>query len=268
MTDLLQAILLGIVQGLTEFLPVSSSGHLVLIQSLFGADFAFKDDAVLFDLMLHLGTLLPVLLFYRSEIESLGRAAFHRDDSPAAPQRRYWLLMVLVATVPTGLIGILFKDRFEALFHDPRAVFGAMLFTACLLTSTRFVELKGRGRSIEWGVALALGVAQGLAITPGISRSGTTIATALLLRVGRAEAARFSFIMSIPAILGAMVIAAKDGIRFAPDQTLALAAGFATSALIGYLALSWLVQLIRYGRFWWFSLYLFPLSVLGLLLSD
>jgi undecaprenyl-diphosphatase len=257
--EILQALLLGVVQGLTEFLPVSSSGHLVLVQNLFGTSFVFLEEAVLFDLVLHIGTLVPVMIYYRQELLSLATSVV-RDG---AEEDRRWVLYVIAATIPTALMGVLLKDRFEALFHAPRAVAGALMVTALLLLATRSLGSSTARRPLSLGIALALGVAQGMAITPGISRSGSTIAVALLLGMSRVEAARFSFIMSIPAILGAMVLTLADGVTVQQEQTLPLVLGFAASAGVGYLALAWLVRLVKDGRLYLFAWYLIPVSVLG-----
>lgn len=263
MSPTLQSALLGILQGLTEFLPVSSSGHLVLLQLWLGEAFAFAEDAVAFDLVLHVATLIPVLWFYRKDVLELA----------TRPQRnaRYIGLLVL-ATLPTAVIGLLLKDTFETLFHTPRAVAAALFVTGALLASTRWTDrgdastgeppASSPGPMAPW-VALVIGVAQGLAITPGISRSGSTIATALLLGVGRGEAARFSFLLSVPAIAGACVLVAKDGVSFESALWGPLAVGFGAAALVGYAALRWLVRLVRRGRLYRFAFYVVPLAALA-----
>jgi len=265
----IQSLLLGVLQGLTEFLPVSSSGHLVLLQSWLGASFAFADSAVAFDLVLHVATLIPVVWFYRRDVSTL----------LAQPRANAGYIGLLVlATLPTAVIGLALKDTFESVFHTPRAVAIALLATGALLASTRWTDRGARGsaqapsreggyRSITPLAALAIGIAQGLAITPGISRSGSTIATALLLGIERSEAARFSFLLSIPAIAGAAVLVAKDGVSFSSGQSSSLAVGFLAAAGVGYIALRWLVQLVRSGRLYRFAFYVVPLAGLALLLG-
>lgn len=272
MAGWLQALILGVVQGLTEFLPVSSSGHLVLAQIWLGEQFLFLQQAVAFDLVLHVGTLLPVLYFYRRDVVEIARAPF-RDrpsgyEGPGAwlqADRHRWLAaMVVVAMVPTGLMGIGLKDLFEALFHDARAVCGALFFTGCLLYATRFFGARvGSPRALGVGTALLIGLAQGFAITPGISRSGSTIAVALLLGMDRDLAARFSFLLSIPAILGALVLVAKDGVSIEPTALPALAVGFVASMVTGYAALVMLVALVKRGGLHRFAFYLWPVAVLA-----
>lgn len=255
----LQAILLGVVQGLTEFLPVSSSGHLVLIQAWLGESFEFKDFAVAFDLSLHVGTLLPVLLHYRLDILRMVKSLHPSNEDKDA---RRMVLWIVVATIPTGLIGIFCKDLFEQLFHSPQAVALALLGTGGLLLLTRGHGI-AQGKEIDLRIALIVGVAQGLAITPGISRSGTTIAVGLLLGLGRERAARFSFLLSIPAIVGAAVLVAKDGVELASGHAAAVGLGLVVSALVGYGALVFLVQLVRSGRLHLFTLYLWPLALVA-----
>ena len=276
MPDWLQAVLLGFIQGLTEFLPVSSSGHLVLAQALMGEEFFASEQAVAFDLVLHLGTLLPVLWFYRADLGRMTRASLGGGAPSVEPGILGWLradpdrwlaAMVILATVPTGIIGVLFKDTFEALFHGVRPVGIALLITGSLLFATRWrTGGKVDAASMTVLAALILGVAQGLAITPGISRSGTTIAVALFLGFDRALAARCSFLLSIAAILGAVVLMAKDGVGFQEIQPLPMLAGFLTAMVVGYGALVMLVMLVRRGGLHRFAYYVWPVGLLALLL--
>lgn len=253
---LLGATLLGVLQGLTEFLPVSSSGHLVLFQQFI----ELEGDEVAFDLLLHLGTLIPAIWFYRADVLQVLNDTFRGDG-------RFWdrpgvrlALLVLIATVPTGLIGVLFKDTFEAMFHALGSVSIAFAVTGLLLHMTAGTE------DGEWTVtttpywaAACLGVAQGLAITPGISRSGTTIAVAMLLGLKREFAVKLSFLMSVPAILGAVVLKLDDveSLGMAPSAALA---GTLAALVTGYLALVLLVRLVKIGRFADFRWYLWALA--------
>ena len=249
--DPVHAGVLGALQGLTEFLPVSSSGHLVLFQQFLKV----AGDEVLFDLVLHLGTLLPVIFYYRAQVKELivdpiaGEGPFRER-----PGVRLLGLLIL-ATVPTAIIGLALEDYFEALFDTPAALVVTFTITGCLLFATRFVGAGGRelGNMKAWH-ALVLGLAQGFAITPGISRSGTTIATALFLGIRREDAARFSFLMSVPAILGAVVLKLKDVDTAALDPV-SLVVGFLAAMVSGYLALVLLVNLVKRGGFSWFGVY-------------
>jgi len=253
----LGALFLGVVQGLTEFLPVSSSGHLTLFSQFIELD----GDNVLFNLFLHVGTLIPVLWFYRAEVGALIRAPFAGEQQPLLQREgmRQWLLLV-AASVPTAVIGLLLKDVFEALFDTPAALTVTFALTACILLSTRFAPEPRRGITL-W-IAVVLGIVQGLAITPGISRSGSTIAMALLLGVNREEAARFSFLMSVPAISGATLLMLKDADLTAFDPV-AVGVGFSAALISGYLALVLLVELVKRGGLHWFSIWCFGAAIVS-----
>ena len=270
MSEWLQALILGVIQGLTEFLPVSSSGHLVLFQELLGGEFFAAGEEELFAVVLHLGTLLPILWFYRRDIgESI--AALRPDPSLAELGPMRWLqhddarwlsVLVVVGTVPTGIIGIALHDTFTELFSSPAKVSVALLVTGALLLATKAVpeERAGTAQLALWS-ALLIGVVQGCAITPGISRSGSTIAVALILGVARADAARFSFLLSVPAILGAVVLQTKDGIALESISWAPLLIGFVAAALVGYFSLQILVALVNRGRLHQFAWYLWPVGI-------
>jgi undecaprenyl-diphosphatase len=271
MPDWLQAVILGALQGLTEFLPVSSSGHLVLFQEWLGEDFFASEDALFFDLVLHVGTLLPVLWFYRAD---LGRILSSPKASPSISQAggllpwlkaepwRWFATLVVIASVPTAAIGVLLEDHFERLFSSVTPVCIALVVTGALLFATRFVKSPEPGQAprMSGWIALLLGVVQGAAITPGISRSGSTIAAALFCGVDREQAARFSFLMSVPAILGAVVFKARDGIPTGDIDWISVAAGFVTALLVGYGALVLLVAIVKRGGLHRFAWYVWPLA--------
>lgn len=265
----LQGLLLGVIQGLTEFLPVSSSGHLVLAQAWLGENFFAASDAVFFDLVLHVGTLVPVLWFYRVDLGRITRSVFDlstlKELGPLGWLRgdddRWLAFLVLVATVPTGLIGVTLEDTFESLFSSVLPVTIALAVTGAVLFSTRGLpEASGPAR-FGVGTALLVGLAQGIAITPGISRSGSTIALALFLGLPREQAARFSFLLSIPAILGAVVLKARHGIPLEGIDYGAVAAGFGAAVLVGYAALAMLVALVKRGGLHRFAWYLWPTAL-------
>lgn len=263
--DNLTAVTLGIVQGLTEFLPVSSSGHLVLAQRFFG----LTAPQILFDIVLHLGTLAAVLLFVRKELGALVKTAF----SPVwlnpvkawevDPDFRMMILIIL-ACVPTALIGLLFKDWLVGLFASTRAVGWALMATGTILVLTRFVPLGGPRRSLPgaWGAAI-MGLAQGMAIIPGLSRSGTTIAAGLFLGLGREAAARFSFLLFVPAIFGALILelSSQSGEKLMAAPA---AAGFFSALAAGYLALLILVKILTRGRFHYFAPYCWLAGIITL----
>lgn len=251
------ALILGIVQGLTEFLPVSSSGHLVLFQEFLPV----AGDEVLFDLVVHIGTLLPVVWFYRATLLEMLRAPFVEKGALSERPATRLILLVGLATLPTGVIGLGLKDVFESLFDSPQILAVTFAVTGCLLIATRFAKQGStNAASMLYWQALLIGIAQGLAIAPGISRSGTTIAIALFLGMDREFAARFSFLLAIPAILGAFVLTAKDAVWaevvFAP-----LAVGFVASMISGYGALVLLVKLVKDGNFDKFAWYVWALAI-------
>ncbi|MCB9672729.1 MAG: undecaprenyl-diphosphate phosphatase [Alphaproteobacteria bacterium] len=252
----LGAAFLGILQGLTEFLPVSSSGHLVLFQQFL----EITGDTVLFDLVLHVGTLLPVLYFYREQVAVLvrdplqGQGPFMERDGV-----RLWGLLV-AASVPTAIIGLTFEDTFDALFANPAALTITFAITGTLMLATRFAPAPSRRLTLP--LAIVLGIVQGMAITPGISRSGSTIAAALFLGIDREQAARFSFLMSVPAITGAVLKKGLDADLAAFDPV-ALVVGFSTALVTGYLALVLLVELVKRGGLHWFAIWCYGAAILA-----
>ena len=259
MYEILGMLVLAAVQGLTEFLPVSSSGHLVLMQSFL----ATREGDVLFDVVLHLGTLGSVLVAYRADVIRLLRL-----DAAA---RRY-ILALVVGTLPAVAIGLAFKDTIERLFHDPVFAASGLFVTAIVLFSTRFSgNAPGPGGAADappeappLRSALLIGCGQAFAILPGISRSGSTIATSLWLGLPRAEAARFSFLLSIPAICGALVLQLLDRPALPSDwPNLALAA--LTAFAVGLVALRWTALAVVQAHFWKFSIYCVVVGAVALM---
>jgi len=247
--DLFEAVLLGLIQGITEWLPISSSAHLALAQM-----FLSIDASVPFDIILHMGTLLAVVAYYRFDILALARGILSRDEKSIR-----FAGLIVISAVPTAIIGLAFKDLFEGMFRSPFAIAAALAVTGLfLIISSR----AGEGTRVPDGRgALFIGVAQGMAVAPGISRSGSTIGAAMLLGIERSEAARFSFLAAIIPLLGA---AALEG-RHAFDsgfEPLPLIAGFITSAVVGYLSISLLIRFLRESRFQWFGYYCLALSAI------
>jgi undecaprenyl-diphosphatase len=267
----LEALLLGALQGLTEFLPISSSGHLALAQHFL----AVEGSQVAFDVMLHVATLLAVVVVYRRDLARLLRAVLgavasrHFWKAPAAGVRESSELalgLALVAgSIPTAAIGLLFQEPLEALFERPAVVASMLLVTGAILQLPRLLPPRGERRErIGTLAALAVGTAQGLAITPGISRSGATISAALLLGVAPAAAARFSFLLSIPAIVGALALKLPDLSGAAAPAPALLATGFAAAFLVGWASLALLLALLRRGRFALFSWYCWAVGLAAL----
>ena len=264
-----EAIVLGVLQGITEFLPVSSSGHLVLMQHFLG----IKESQVFFDVMLHFGTLGAVIIVYYQLIGSLMRtgfatlfqADFYRHPrltiSNSPDLRLIWFL--LLGSIPTGLIALLFKDSLEAIFGKPMVVAGMLIITGLILQLSRLGQ---RRRQTEtplraWHTPL-VGIVQGLAIIPGISRSGSTISISLLLGLSPQVAAQYSFLLSIPAILGAVILKLKDVEKITIAPTV-IVAGILTSFIVGYIALRFLLAMLNRGKFSIFSYYCFALGIVA-----
>ncbi|MEI6831133.1 MAG: undecaprenyl-diphosphate phosphatase [Candidatus Omnitrophota bacterium] len=244
---MIKYILLGIVQGLTEFLPVSSSGHLVILQKILG----FHAHQVAISVVLHLGTLLAVIIFFWKDILSL--------------LKNFKLLILVVIVVAiTGIIGVLGKDFFESLFSSPKIVGLAWVFTGLVLISTKRITQLNRN-TLKTKDALILGLAQGLAVIPGISRSGITISTLFFRRINRSLAFTISFLVSIPVILGAAILEAKK-IQVIPEgDIMNLGIGFIFSFLTGLLAILFLKIMIDKAKFHYFGYYCLFLAAVTLL---
>jgi undecaprenyl-diphosphatase len=266
-----QAIVLGIVQGLTEFLPVSSSAHLVLVPWLLGWSFD-ADAAFVFDVLVQLGTLAAVIAYFWGDLVRLVSAALrdalrrHPLDSPEA--RLAW--MIVLATIPAALAGVLFKDVVEQAFGRPLAVGVFLLGTAALLAIAERLGHPGRAlTSLRVPDAIWIGLAQALSLLPGISRSGATISAGLLRGFDRREAARFSFLMSIPVMLGAGLIAGVDLVRMPGLSALLppIVIGALAAAVTGYLAIRWLLAFLVRRPLTVFAVYCALLGLGTVLLS-
>jgi len=259
-----QALILGILQGLTEFLPISSSGHLVVVPYLLG----WPDPGLAVDTMLHMGTLLAILVYFWSDLWLLVKATLRsiRNKSLADPQARVaWALVV--ATIPGAVIGFLFEEAVEQWFGMPRAAAAFLLGTAALLVVAEYIGSRVRPiTSIAWGDAIVIGLGQALAVAPGLSRSGTTIAAGMLLGFKREDAARFSFLLAVPIMLGAGAYQAIKLISAgsADAQVTTILLGMAGAAVAGYLAIAALLALVRRRSLVVFAVYCAVLGVLVL----
>ena len=254
-----QAVVLGVIQGLTEFLPVSSSGHLVLFQHLFD----LKEPMLAFDIAVHGGTLIAVLVFFYKDIlqiladffSSVKRA---RSPKPVPselppPHRGLWVC-ILITLVPTGIIAVCFKSFFEAAFANLFFVAIAWLVMGMILVwSQRFQKGQKDLSVIHYGDAFWIGLAQGFALLPGISRSGITILAGMVLGIKKEDAAKFSFLIAIPAIVAAILMDLKGGLQYFFENTTIVLAGFLSAAITGYLVIRWLMGMIRRGRFYLFG---------------
>ena len=274
--SVVEGVLLGLLQGVAEFLPISSSGHLALAQELFDLD----DVPLLFYIMLHLATLGVVLLFFRRKIWSLLKVAgrwLARRSLPEDKADVRTIVALLLGTAVTGVFGIILSDLVED--YSEKLICVGFFITAGLLIFSDAVEERRRKKLLESGFdglvttrtgvrplqGLGIGLAQGIGVLPGISRSGSTIAGALLCGVDREQAGEFSFLLSIPAILGAFVLelddldAIGDSVGVAP-----VVAGCVAAFVAGIFALSVLMKIVRKGKLEWFALYLIPAGILGL----
>ena len=253
--DYLQAIFLGIVQGLTEWLPISSSGHLVIIQELFSIKVP-----LIFDIMLHFGTLLAVFAIFWKDILKILLSIVKLDFKSEYGKLAKFLV---VGSIPAALVGALFHDFFASLFTNLTAVGVALLITGIILYSSKF---HSESKTLSYKESFLVGFAQALAIIPGISRSGFTIATGLLRGIGRREIFRFSFLLSIPAIIGANVFEFTT-VPLAGFDLMGMTVGTLTAAVVGYLSLKLLFRIVLDSKFYLFSFYCLALGLLVLIIS-
>lgn len=259
-----EALLLGIVQGLTEFLPVSSSGHLALFTEILGAD-RLPEENLLFTILVHAATALATLIVFRKDIAAIISGVFQKDDT----QARHFVGKIVFSMLPAVVVGLFFEEEITALFRSNAALVGAMLcLTALLLFFTdRTTE---KQHVITYNVALIIGLAQAVAILPGISRSGATIATALLVGAARPDAARFSFLMVIPLILGSMAKTLLDNgttAVFASVDALPMAVGFVAALVSGVLACTWMIALVKRSKLIYFAVYCAVVGSIALVVS-
>lgn len=273
--DILQAIVLGIVQGLTEWLPISSSGHLALVQLAMDLEIP-----IFYDVILHIGTLAGVFAIYRRDIAGILRStvAFGEGNSKRKsieeevakyPQGRRMLWLIILGTIPTGIIGLAFRSFFESSFYDPVSIAVGFIITGALVLVTGL--LKSGQKKLGSADAILIGIGQGISIFSSISRSGATLSAGLFRGVEREQLVRYSFLLSIPAILGA---AAIDVVAMDEQQKAQLAsigaesyiAGTVVSAAVGYASIRILIKLVIKGKFYLFAFYCFAIGVATLLL--
>ncbi|PAV07966.1 undecaprenyl-diphosphatase UppP [Methanosphaera cuniculi] len=273
MLDIISAIILGAVQGISEFLPISSSGHLVIVPALLGVQ-----TTIVFDTILHLGTLVAIFTFFWHDIIDLikgfilsiidlteSKEKFIEGIRNTPAKRLLWLL--IIATIPTGIIGLLFKDAVETIFRGTVFVGVFLVITGFILY---FAERRPSGdkkiRKMSFKDAIMIGICQGFAVLPGISRSGTTIAAGLFEGLNREYAARYSFLLCIPAVLGAGLIQAKDIVTLDVSTTV-LVAGFISSVIFGYLSIKLLLKMIEGWSLDIFAYYCWIVGILTAVIS-
>jgi undecaprenyl-diphosphatase len=253
---LFEVLALAIVQGLTEFLPVSSSGHLVLAGSLFGT---LPGENLPTIIALHVATACAALLFYRREIADLTRGILAGEKGALR-----LLLLIAGATVATAVIGLTFKGVLERLFSSSRVVAASLFATGAILVSASLLPPgKEAMEEMAWWKALLIGLAQGIAIVPGLSRSGTTIAVALFLGLRREEAVRFSFFLLIPATAGATLLESLEVASLGGGNLLQSIAGFLVAALVGYASILLVLRWTGSGKLWYFGVYCWSVAALA-----
>lgn len=255
----LMAILLGVLQGATEFFPVSSSGHLVLAQRLMG----LEEPELAFDILLHLGTLLAILLFLRKEIASVLTSVYRREKAfGTEPWGRRDLLLMIVACVPTAVIGYAFHGVVESGVSVRDVGIWYLVLTGILLASNLRLRHKADPERIDLWEAVAIGIMQGIAVFPGLSRSGSTISLALVLGIGASRGAKFSFLLSVPAIVGAAALHLGRGLSGLPGPVPS-ALGFLFSLVVSYAALALVERVVIRGKFPMFAPYTLLLALVS-----
>lgn len=256
----LEAIILGIVQGLTEFLPVSSSGHLELGKALLG-DTSLPQESMMFTIVLHFATALSTLVIYRKEVTRIvaGLFQFRNNDETR------FSLKIILSMIPAAAVGVFFNEEIEQLFDRQIVLVGLMLWITGLLL---FIadRAKNTSRDVSVKHSIVIGIAQAIAILPGISRSGATISTSVLLGIDRTKAASFSFLMVVPLILGKIAKDLMDGaVHFSDDQLHILGVGFLAAFVTGLFACKWMISLVRNAQLAYFSYYCFFVGSLAIL---
>jgi undecaprenyl-diphosphatase len=267
--DWIEALLLGALQGLTEFLPVSSDGHLAVTQNLFDAIRGHPSTAaekLFFDVLLHLGTLLAIVVYYRKSIASGVRGFLGATDVPPVFQRKALLriaILVFVASLPLVPYALGLKKVVEGTFQSLTAAGVGFLITATVLALTPFIPRRDKGpEETRWFHALAIGIAQAFAPLPGVSRSGLTVAAGLACGLSPTWSVGFSFLIAVPAIAAANLLELKDADlgALSASRVAQIIAAMVVAGVLGYLALAWLVRIVVKRRLWVFSLYLFALG--------
>lgn len=266
-----QALLMGLLQGLTEYLPVSSSGHLTIASTLFGID---GEENMLFTIMVHVATVLSTIVILGGEIWKIIKGMFGPLNPGAKglnclnPDQRY-VLNILVSMIPIGIVGVFFKDQVEAIFGSGMTIVGiCLLVTALLLTFSYYARPRER-ESISLGHAFIIGLAQAIAVLPGLSRSGSTIATGLMLGEKKSNMAQFSFLMVIPPILGEALL---DVLKMVKGESLEaeigwmpLTVGFLAAFISGCVACKWMIGIVKKGKLIYFAYYCAIAGVISLL---
>jgi len=255
----IEAIILGIIQGLTEFLPVSSSGHLELAKVIFG-DNSVPKESLTFTVILHFATALSTLVIFRKDVLEIIKGLFQFKKN----EEFIFSVKIIISMIPATIIGLMFEKELEAFFNGNVLLVGFMLLITGLLLFLAD-KAKNTDKNVSYLNALIIGVSQAIAMLPGISRSGATISTSVLLGVDRTKAARFSFLMVVPLILGKVAKDFMGGeISFASENFGVMAVGFIASFISGLLACNWMISLVKNSKLYYFSVYCFIVGTLAI----
>ncbi|WP_282784772.1 undecaprenyl-diphosphate phosphatase [Phaeodactylibacter xiamenensis] len=259
MEDILRSVLLGVIQGLTEFLPISSSGHLELAKFFLGDD-SMAEESLLMTVTLHAATALSTLLIFRKDVAEILRGLLQLEWN----EELQFSLKIVLSMIPAAFVGLVFEEQIEQLFDQRIMLVGFMLIVTGLLLFLAD-RAKRTNKSVSYINALIIGIAQAIAILPGISRSGATISTSVLLGIDREKSARFSFLMVVPLILGKMAKDILDGeMVMSADQAIPLAVGFVAAFVTGAFACLWMISLVKRSKLTYFSVYCFIVAAIAI----
>jgi undecaprenyl-diphosphatase len=267
--NVIDSFFLAVLQGFTEFLPVSSSGHLVLAQQLLNIH---NPEIVSFDVFVHFGTMISVLVIFWNDIcailKSFMKAIRHFHFKEEYRKDEYFRLgvAILIGSVPAGIIGMAYQRQIEETFSDPKLAAMNIVITGLILFLTRLAK-PVQGKKVDILSSLIIGFAQAVAILPGISRSGSTMSAALFLKISPVQAARFSFLLSAPVILGAALLETQNlVVQGTSIGSLQIGTGITISAIAGYIAIKLLLRFMERGKFSWFSFYCLLIGMIGIFL--
>ncbi|MGS2762814.1 undecaprenyl-diphosphate phosphatase [Sinomicrobium sp. M5D2P9] len=260
--DIIDAIILGIIQGLTEFLPVSSSGHLELGKAIIG-DNSIPEESLIFTIVLHFATALSTIVIFRKDVLEILKGLFRFRWN----EETRFSLKIIVSMIPAVFIGLFFEQQLEQLFGENIQLVGFMLLITALLLFLAD-RAKDTSKNVTYSNAFIIGVSQAIAMLPGISRSGSTISTSVLLGIDKSKAARFSFLMVVPLILGSIAKETIYGkISYDSQQFIPLAAGFVAAFISGLLACTWMIKLVRSSKLTYFAIYCLVVGAIAIVYS-
>ena len=257
--DILESIILGIIQGLTEFLPVSSSGHLELAKAILG-DTSVPEESLTFTVVLHFATALSTMVIFRKEVAEIFKGLFQFKWNDELK----FSLKIILSMIPAVVVGLLFEEQLESFFGGKILLVGAMLLVTALLLLLAD-KAKNTNKEVSFNNAFIIGVSQAIAMLPGISRSGATISTSVLLGIDRTRAARFSFLMVVPLIFGKIGKDLLSGdINFQSAEIIPLSAGFLAAFLSGLLACTWMISLVKKSKLSYFAIYCAVVGIIAI----